>query len=330
MSASFLPGAPHPQVASTDGKHLVPSQLSPSDSNYKLWHNTTADHGASDKCNMLLPVHFNQALPVKHAELFGWETGQQWQPFTSISATWSITADQCDNRGLIMKGVAKWKLLIKRFPQTVQPLWPFLKKKVKRETVKAENWTGLNTSADSLRVDCRNPDSPNLSNRFPQVASAGCSNADSHATGSGKQRPSVALVAIVKFHLCVLLNNPCTSKVRAKCDLCCHHKNKNKKKKNNRRSLHPSRTSVGKTYPFFQVFLGCLKFRYQLKVEPQLHWCCVLGCTHWPPGCSKTQGCPSGDSPAYVTTEGITDGRTEFTQPAPSLISPQCRALKKS
>lgn len=230
MSPSFLPGAPHPQVASTDGKHLVPSQLSPSDSNYKLWHNTTADHGASDKCNMLLPVHFNQALPVKHAELFGWETGQQWQPFTSISATWSITADQCDNRGLIMKGVAKWKLLIKRFPQTVQPLWPFLKKKVKRETVKAENWTGLNTSADSLRVDCRNPDSPNLSNRFPQVASAGCSNADSHATGSGKQRPSVALVAIVKFHLCVLLNNPCTSKVRAKCDLCCHHKNKNKKK----------------------------------------------------------------------------------------------------
>lgn len=133
MSASFLPGAPHPQVASTDGKHLVPSQLSPSDSNYKLWHNTTADHGASDKCNMLLPVHFNQALPVKHAELFGWETGQQWQPFTSISATWSITADQCDNRGLIMKGVAKWKLLINRFPQTVQPLWPFFKKKLKEK-----------------------------------------------------------------------------------------------------------------------------------------------------------------------------------------------------
>lgn len=194
--------------------------------------------------------------------------------------------------------------------------------------MKAANWTGLNTSADSLRVDCRNPDSPNLSNRFPQVASAGCSNADSHATGSGKQRPSVALVATVKFHLCVLLNNPCTSKVRAKCDLCCHHKNKK-----TTTGVHYIRrdtgTSVGKTYPFFQVFLGCLKFRYQLKVEPQLHWCCVLGCTHWPPGCSKTQGCPSGDSPAYVTTEGITDGRTEFTQPAPSLISPQCRALKK-
>lgn len=237
MSPSFLPGAPHPQVASTDGKHLVLSQLSPSDSNYKLWHNTTADHGASDKCNMLLPVHFNQALPVKHAELFGWETGQQWQPFTSISATWSITADQRDNRGQIMKGVAKWKLLIKRFSKQFSLCGPFLK--VKRETVKAANWTGLNTSADSLRVDCRNPDSPNLSNRFPQVASAGCSNADSHATGSGKQRPSVALVAIVKVHLCVLLNNPCTSKVRAKCDQCCHHKNKNKK--NNRRSLHPSR-----------------------------------------------------------------------------------------
>lgn len=70
MSPSFLPGASHPQVASTDGKDLVLSQLSPSDSNYKLWHNTTADHGASDKCNMLLPVRFNQALPVKHAELF--------------------------------------------------------------------------------------------------------------------------------------------------------------------------------------------------------------------------------------------------------------------
>lgn len=121
---------------------------------------------------------------------------------------------------------------MKTFNQTFSPnssaSVALFKKKVKRETVKAENGTGLNTSADSLRVDCRNPDSPNLSNRFPQVASAGCSNADSHATGSGKQRPSVALVAIVKFHLCVLLNNPCTSKVRAKCDLCCHHKNKKK------------------------------------------------------------------------------------------------------
>lgn len=114
-----------------------------------------------------------------------------------------------------MKGVAKWKLLIKRFPKQFSLCGPFFKK-VKRETVKAANWTGLNTSIDSLRVDCRNPDSPNLSNRFPQVASAGCSNADSHATGSGKQRPSVALVAIVKFHLCVLLNNPCTSKVITK------------------------------------------------------------------------------------------------------------------
>lgn len=32
-----------------------------------------------------------------------------------------------------MKGVAKWKLLIKRFPQTVQPLWPFFKKKLKEK-----------------------------------------------------------------------------------------------------------------------------------------------------------------------------------------------------
>lgn len=125
MSPSFLPGAPHPQVASTDGKHLVLSQLSPSDSNYKLWHNTTADHGASDKCNMLLPVHFNQALPVKHAELFGWETGQRWQPFISISATWSITADQCDNRGLINEGRGQVKTFNQTFSQTVQPLWPF-------------------------------------------------------------------------------------------------------------------------------------------------------------------------------------------------------------
>lgn len=36
------------------------------------------------------------------------------------------------------------------------------------------------------RVDCRNPEGLNLPNRFPQLASAGCSNAGSRETGSGK------------------------------------------------------------------------------------------------------------------------------------------------
>lgn len=141
-----------------------------------------------------------------------------------INHGWPMWSSRTDNEGR-----GEVKTFNQTFSQIVLPLWPFFK--VKKETVKAANWTGLNTSADSLRVDCRNPDSPNLSNRFPQVASAGCSNADSHATGSGKQRPSVALVAIVKVHLCVLLNNPCTSKIRAKYDLCCHHKKQKKQQK---------------------------------------------------------------------------------------------------
>ncbi len=76
----------------------------------------------------------------------------------------------------------------------------------------------------------------------------------------------------------------------------------------------------------FATFPKSPKLSDQLKVEPRLHWCCVLGCTlaAWLLKHSTLR--PFGGSLRDVTTEGITDGRTELARAAPphpfNLLSP--------
>lgn len=59
------------------------------------------------------------------------------------------------------------------------------------------------------------------------------------------------------------------------------------------------------------------KFGDQLKVEPQLHWCCVLGCTLTAWLLKQSTLRRFGDTLRDVTTQGITDGRTHPPPPSP-------------